>query len=48
MVMCVPIGSKCNICGLMIPEGDDMCGNGYEPGKVYKVPVQKALPQRTS
>jgi len=41
MVTCQPNGSKCNICGAFMPDGDFMCGNGHEPGKEYPMPVSK-------
>jgi len=40
LVTCEPNGTKCNICGLQIPDGDDMCGNAHEPGQQYRVPKQ--------
>ncbi|MFH1780565.1 MAG: hypothetical protein ABH841_00955 [Candidatus Nealsonbacteria bacterium] len=41
MIICNPNGSKCNICGAFIPDGDIMCCNGHEAGKKYPVPVTK-------
>ena len=33
--VCRSFGSRCNICGAMIPEGDNICDNGHMLGVKY-------------
>ncbi|MFA7365258.1 MAG: hypothetical protein WCZ12_02775 [Patescibacteria group bacterium] len=36
-VICQAFGSRCNICGSFIPEGDDICNNAHQIGKLYLI-----------
>ncbi len=39
LVTCEPNGSRCNLCGGMIPDGDFICTGGHEIGTKYPVPI---------
>lgn len=32
-------GSRCNLCGGVVPDGDVACVNGHEEGQRYLVPA---------
>lgn len=42
MITCKANGSRCNICGGMIPDADFVCANGHEIGQKYHVPKTAA------
>ena len=37
-VVCDPNGTRCNICGATVPDGDVGCPNGHLVGEEYPVP----------
>ncbi len=40
-ITCKFNGSRCNICGGFVPDGDFLCVNGHEEGKQYSIPAPK-------
>ncbi|MBU2036957.1 hypothetical protein KJ866_02010 [Patescibacteria group bacterium] len=39
LVTCEADGSRCNLCGGMIPDGDFICVSGHEIGEQYPVSI---------